>query len=46
MFAEGERDFFLKAVDAQFTFEEITDGRAARVTLHQGCAHLPAKRIE
>lgn len=46
MFAEGERDFFLKAVDAQFTFEEIVDGRASRVTLHQGGAHLPAKRIE
>lgn len=46
MFAEGERDFFLKAPDAQVTFEEVTDGRAARLTLHQGGAHLPAKRIE
>jgi D-alanyl-D-alanine-carboxypeptidase/D-alanyl-D-alanine-endopeptidase len=46
LFAEGERDFFLKAVDAQITFEVDSQGRATRLILHQSGAHQPAKRIE
>lgn len=46
LFAETERDFFLKAVDAQVTFEAGTDGRTSGLILHQGGAHMPAKRIE
>jgi CubicO group peptidase (beta-lactamase class C family) len=40
IFAEGERQFFLKAVDAQLTF----DADAAQVTLHQNGRDMPAKR--
>lgn len=46
LFAETERDFFLKVVDAQVTFEAGADGRTVRLILHQGGAHVPAKRIE
>jgi D-alanyl-D-alanine-carboxypeptidase/D-alanyl-D-alanine-endopeptidase len=46
LFAESERDFFLKAVDAQVTFEAEGQGRATRLILHQNGAHQPAKRIE
>jgi CubicO group peptidase (beta-lactamase class C family) len=45
LFPEGERYFFLKAVDAQITF--VTDGhsRATELILHQN-GDKPAKRIE
>lgn len=46
LFAEGDRDFFLKEVDAQITFEGDPPGKAARLVLHQGGADQPAKRIE
>lgn len=46
LFAEGERDFFLKEVDAQITFEGDPEGKAARLVLHQNGADQPAKRIE
>jgi CubicO group peptidase (beta-lactamase class C family) len=46
LFAESERKFFLKEVDAQVTFEADEKGRAARLILHQGGANQPAKRIE
>jgi D-alanyl-D-alanine-carboxypeptidase/D-alanyl-D-alanine-endopeptidase len=46
LFAESERQFFLKAVDAQVTFEAQSDGRATRLILHQNGAHQPAKRVE
>ncbi|HVE84421.1 MAG TPA: serine hydrolase [Myxococcales bacterium] len=35
MFAEGERDFFLKVIDAQVTFELQGDGPAAAALWHQ-----------
>jgi hypothetical protein len=35
MFPEGEREFFLKVVDAQLTFDPGPDGKAKQVTLHQ-----------
>jgi uncharacterized protein (TIGR03435 family) len=45
LFAEGERDFFLKAVDAQITFVTDPQGRATELVLHQdGDQH--GKRIE
>jgi serine-type D-Ala-D-Ala carboxypeptidase/endopeptidase len=35
IFAESERDYFLKLVDAQVTFETDSNGRATAVVLHQ-----------
>jgi CubicO group peptidase (beta-lactamase class C family) len=46
LFAETERKFFLKEVNAQVTFEVDKKGRAVRLILHQGGANQPAKRIE
>jgi CubicO group peptidase (beta-lactamase class C family) len=46
IFAEGERDFFLKVVDAQLTFVVDANGRATSVVLHQNGADQPAKRME
>jgi CubicO group peptidase (beta-lactamase class C family) len=46
LFAETERKFFLKEIDAQVTFEVDEKGRAARLILHQAGANQPAKRIE
>ena len=45
LFAEGERDFFLKVVDAQITFVTDSQGRATELILHQG-GDQHAKRIE
>jgi uncharacterized protein (TIGR03435 family) len=45
LFAEGERNFFLKVVDAQITFVTDTEGRATELILHQNGDHH-AKRIE
>lgn len=36
IFASSEREFFLKAVDAQLTFEVDAAGRASACVLHQG----------
>jgi hypothetical protein len=46
MFAEGEKDFFLKDVDAQITFATGDQGKATELTLHQNGANLTARRIE
>jgi CubicO group peptidase (beta-lactamase class C family) len=46
IFAESEREFFYKVVDAQITFEVGGEGRATQLTLHQNGRHMPAKRIE
>ena len=46
LFAENERDFFLKAIDAQITFDVSGQGRAPSLVLHQGGAHQTARRIE
>jgi CubicO group peptidase (beta-lactamase class C family) len=46
VFAEGERDFFYKVVDAQLTFETDKDGRATRVILHQNGRDVPGARVE
>jgi D-alanyl-D-alanine-carboxypeptidase/D-alanyl-D-alanine-endopeptidase len=46
LFAEGEKDYFLKAVDAQITFEVDTGGAVNRLVLHQAGRNVPAKRID
>jgi serine-type D-Ala-D-Ala carboxypeptidase/endopeptidase len=46
VFAETEKDFFYKVVDAQITFEADAAGKAEALVLHQNGANLRAKRIE
>jgi D-alanyl-D-alanine-carboxypeptidase/D-alanyl-D-alanine-endopeptidase len=46
VFAENETTFFYKVVDAQLSFELGPDGKAARVTLHQGGYNQAGQRIE
>jgi hypothetical protein len=46
VFAEGPKDFFYKAVDAQITFETDDQGRATALVLHQNGANQRARRIE
>jgi D-alanyl-D-alanine-carboxypeptidase/D-alanyl-D-alanine-endopeptidase len=45
VFAESERDYFLKVVDAQITFETDGGGRATAVVLHQNGRDLRWVRI-
>ena len=45
IYPESQRDFFLKVVDAQITFETDASGRATSLTLHQNGANMLAKRI-
>ena len=45
VFPEGDKDFFLKVVDAQITFVTDAQGHATGIILHQGGDH-PAKRVE
>jgi CubicO group peptidase (beta-lactamase class C family) len=46
IFAEGEKEYFLKAVDAQITFVTDAQGRATELILHQGGADQHAKRVD
>jgi len=46
IYPSGERQFFLKVVDAQLTFETDSTGRAVSVTLHQNGRDVPGKRIQ
>jgi D-alanyl-D-alanine-carboxypeptidase/D-alanyl-D-alanine-endopeptidase len=46
LFAEGEKEYFLKAVDAQITFEVDSAGVVNQIVLHQAGQNLPAKRID
>jgi serine-type D-Ala-D-Ala carboxypeptidase/endopeptidase len=46
IFPEGDRDYFLKVVDAQITFVVDSSGRTAELILHQGGRDQHAKRIE
>ena len=46
MFPESDRKFFLKAVDARFTFDVDPQGKATQLTLHQNGRDLPAKRLD
>jgi hypothetical protein len=45
LFAEGERDYFVKVVDVQITFITGTDGHATEIVVHQGGLDQHAKRI-
>jgi serine-type D-Ala-D-Ala carboxypeptidase/endopeptidase len=46
MFPESEKDYFLKIVDAQITFEIDSDGRVTGLILHQNGANKFGKRVE
>ena len=46
VFPEGPKDYFLKVVDAQVTFETDSTGKATSLVLHQNGANQPAKRVE
>jgi CubicO group peptidase (beta-lactamase class C family) len=46
VFAETEKDFFLKVVDAQLTFETDGQGKVTDVVLHQNGRDQTAKRSE
>lgn len=46
IFPSSAREFFLKVVDAQITFETDSTGRAISLTLHQNGADVPAKRVQ
>jgi len=46
IFPSGERDFFVKVVDAQLTMEVDAEGRATAVTLHQFGRDQRAPRID
>jgi len=45
LFAESEKEYFLKVVDAQITFD-VDSGGAVNLVLHQAGQNVPAKRIE
>jgi len=46
IFAESEKDYFLKVVDAQLTFETDAQNKAVAVVLHQNGIDQRAPRIE
>lgn len=46
LFAEGERDFFMKVADIQLTFDAIVDGRARKVTWHQNGQEQVGERVD
>jgi len=46
IFPAGERDYFLKVVDAQITFETDAEGKTTGLILHQNGMNQPAKRIQ
>lgn len=46
LFAEGERDFFLTAVDARVRFEMEGEGGATKLILQQGGGSRAARRLE
>jgi D-alanyl-D-alanine-carboxypeptidase/D-alanyl-D-alanine-endopeptidase len=46
VFPETDRDYFLKVVDAQITFNTDRQGRATELILHQNGMNQLAKRIE
>jgi hypothetical protein len=46
VFPESEKDYFLKLVDAQLTFETDSQGKAIAVVLHQLGVNQRARRIE
>jgi CubicO group peptidase (beta-lactamase class C family) len=45
-FPESSRQFFLKVVDAQISFDVDSQGKAIGLTLHQNGMDQPAKRLD
>ena len=45
LFAEGEKNFFARVADQQFTFETGPDGRATSLILHRAGRDIPAARL-
>jgi CubicO group peptidase (beta-lactamase class C family) len=46
IFPQSDRDYFLKVVDAQITFDTDAQGKATNLVLHQNGADHTAKRIQ
>ena len=46
VFPESDRKFFVKAFEAQITFDAAVDVHSPGITLHQGGRDMPAKRFE
>jgi D-alanyl-D-alanine-carboxypeptidase/D-alanyl-D-alanine-endopeptidase len=46
LFAEGEKDYFLKVVEASVTFVTDDAGRATAVMLHQNGGNGTGKRVD
>jgi len=46
LFAESEKEYFLKVVDAQVSFEVDSKGVTNQLMLHQNGRDMPAKRME
>lgn len=46
IFPEGDKDFFLKVVDAQISFVTDSAGHVTSLVLHQGGMDLPGRRVE
>jgi hypothetical protein len=46
VFAESELEFFLKVVDAQFTFIRDANGQVNQLVLHQGGANIAGLRVK
>jgi len=45
LFAEGEKNFFVKITGSQITFETGPDGRATSLVLHRAGRDMPAPRL-
>ena len=45
VFAESERHFFYRIVDAQITFDPAENGQARSLTLHQNGRDRPGRRL-
>jgi D-alanyl-D-alanine-carboxypeptidase/D-alanyl-D-alanine-endopeptidase len=45
LFAEGEKNFFVRVSDSQITFETSPEGRATSLILHKGGRDMPAARL-
>ena len=46
LFPESDRDYFMKVVNVQITFDTDSQGRATGLIVHQDGQHLPARRID
>jgi len=46
LYAENETDFFLKVVDAEIKFSKDDNGEVSMLTLYQGGAVMPGKKVK